>query len=155
MNPRARRAGWRLAAAIAFAAAAAVAGAQDFPANPIKIVVPFAAGGSIDVLARRLQPKLESELGKPVIVENRPGASTQLGTIDVARATPDGTTILFASDSHVINQVFNKKPPYDAVKDFAPLSLLVRFPSVIYAHPSVDAATLRDAIALIKANPAS
>jgi tripartite-type tricarboxylate transporter receptor subunit TctC len=153
MNPRARRAGWRLAAAIALAAAAAVAGAQDFPANPIKIIVPFAAGGSIDVLARTLQPKLESELGKPVIVENRPGASTQLGTIDVARATPDGTTILFASDSHVINQVFNKKPPYDAVKDFAPLSLLVRFPSVIYAHPSVDAATLRDAIALIKAEP--
>jgi tripartite-type tricarboxylate transporter receptor subunit TctC len=129
MISRGRRAGFRLAAAIAFAVAAA-AKAQDFPANPVKIIVPFAAGGSIDVLARTLQPKLESELGNPVIVENRPGASTQLGAIDVARSTPDGYTILFASDSHVINQVFNSKPPYDAVKDFAPLSLLVRFPTV-------------------------
>ena len=153
MKPRRLRAGWRLAAATVFVVISATAGAEDFPANPIKIIVPFAAGGSIDVLARRLQPKLESELGKPIIVENRPGASTQLGTVDVARAAPDGYTILFASDSHVINQVFNKKPPYDAVRDFAPLSLLVRFPSVFYANPSVDAATLRDAIALIKREP--
>ncbi len=127
MRPRRLRAGWWLAAATAFVVISTTASAQDFPANPIKIIVPFAAGGSIDVLARRLQPKLESELGKPIIVENRPGASTQLGTIDVARAAPDGYTILFASDSHVINQVFNKKPPYDAVRDFAPLSLLGAF----------------------------
>ena len=153
MKPRRLRAGWRLAAATVFVVISTTVGAQDFPANPIKIIVPFAAGGSIDVLARRLQPKLEIKLGKPIIVENRPGASTQVGTVDVARAAPDGYTILFASDSHVINQVFNKKPPYDAVRDFAPLSLLVRFPSVFYASPSVDAASLRDAITLIKREP--
>lgn len=115
--------------------------------------MPYAVGGSIDLIARLLQPGLEAELGKPVIVENRPGASTQLGTIDVARAAPDGYTVLFTSDSHVINQVFNKKPPYDAVRDFAPVSLLVRFPSVFYAHPSLNVETLTQAIALIKSQP--
>lgn len=151
--PRRLLAACWLAAAMACAGAVLSAAAEDFPKNPIRIIVPFAVGGSIDVIARMLQPGLETELGKPVIVEDRPGASTQLGTIDVARAAPDGYAVLFASDSHVINQVFNKKPPYDAVRDFAPISLLVRFPSVFYAHPSLNLATLRQAIALIKAQP--
>jgi tripartite-type tricarboxylate transporter receptor subunit TctC len=131
----------------------ATAAAQDFPRNPIKIIVPFAVGGSIDVIARMLQPRLEAELGKPVVVEDRPGASTQLGTLDVAHAAPDGYTVLFASDSHVINAVFNKNPPYDAVRDFAPISLLMRFPNVFYAHPSLGVTSLRQAVALIKSHP--
>jgi tripartite-type tricarboxylate transporter receptor subunit TctC len=156
VNATARsRHGWRgLAAALVWAnVGLSAALAQDFPKNPIRIIVPFAVGGSIDVIARTLQPGLETALGKPVIVENRPGASSQLGTADVARAKPDGYTVLFASDSHVINQVFNKNPTYDAVRDFAPISLLVRFPSVFYAHPSLNVATLQQAIALIKAQP--
>jgi len=126
---------------------------QDFPHNQIRIIVPFAVGGSIDIIARVLQPGLETALGRPVIVENRPGASTQLATIDVAHAAPDGYTVLFASDSHVINYVFSKQPAYDPVQDFAPISLLVRFPNVFYAHPSLDVSTLSQAIALIKARP--
>jgi tripartite-type tricarboxylate transporter receptor subunit TctC len=156
VNARVRRlrVACRLAAATIGAIACLTAAVgQEFPQNPIRIIVPFAVGGSIDVIARMLQPRLETELGKPVIVEDRPGASTLLGTADVARAAPDGYTVLFTSDSHVINQVFNKTPPYDAVRDFAPVSLLVRFPSVFYAHPSLNVATLRDAIALIKAQP--
>jgi tripartite-type tricarboxylate transporter receptor subunit TctC len=149
----------RFAAAAACAVACLTAAAaqnfpqEAFPQSPIKIVVPFAVGGSIDVIARMLQPRLEAQLGKPVIVENRPGGSTQLGTLDVKHAAPDGYTLLFASDSHVINQVVEKNPPYDAVRDFAPISLLVRFPSVFYAHPSLNVATLGQAIALIKARP--
>ena len=156
MNAPARRTRFsrRLAATmVGVLAWTAAAAAQEFPQNPIKIIVPFAVGGSIDVMARMLQPQLEASLGKPVIVENRPGASTQLATLDVAKAAPDGYTILFASDSHVINAVFNKKPPYDAVRDFAPISLLVRFPSVFYANPSLNVATLRDAVDLIKRRP--
>jgi len=145
---------FRLAAVMVGASLALLSAlAQDFPKNPIRIIVPFAVGGSIDLIARVLQPGLETVLGKPVIVEDRLGASTQLGTVDVARAVPDGYTILFTSDSHVINHVFNKNPPYDALRDFAPISLLVRFPSVFYAHPSLNVATLRQAIALIKSQP--
>jgi tripartite-type tricarboxylate transporter receptor subunit TctC len=151
---RLTRAAWRDAATLLCAAGwLSAATAQDFPQNPIKIVVPFAVGGSIDVIARMLQPRLEAALGKPIVVEDRPGGSTQLGTLDVARAAPDGYTVLFASDSHVINQVIEKNPTYDALRDFAPISLLVRFPSVFYAHPSMSVETLRQAIALIKSRP--
>jgi tripartite-type tricarboxylate transporter receptor subunit TctC len=147
-------AAWRGAAALGCALAwLSAAAAQDYPQNPIKIVVPFSVGGSIDVIARMVQPKLEAELGKPVIIENRPGASTQIATIDVARAAPDGYTVLFASDSHVINYVLNRNPNYDPVRDFAPVSLLVRFPSVFYAHPSLSVSTLSQAIKLIRSRP--
>ena len=147
-------AAWRGTAALwCVLACCPLAAAQDFPQNPIKIIVPFAAGGSIDVIARTLQPLLQADLGKPIVVEDRPGASTQLGTINVAHAAPDGYTILFTSNSHVINQVFSRHPLYDAVRDFAPISLLVRFPGVFFAHPSLKIATLNEAVALIKAAP--
>jgi tripartite-type tricarboxylate transporter receptor subunit TctC len=145
--------GCRIATILLVALTATVGTAQEFPQNPIKIIVPFTAGGSIDVLARMLAPKLQSELGKPIVVEDRPGASTRLGTLDVMRAPPDGYTILFASDSHVINVVINKTPPYDPIRDFAPLSLLIRFPNVMFAHSSLPAATLPEAVALIRAHP--
>jgi tripartite-type tricarboxylate transporter receptor subunit TctC len=131
----------------------ATALAQNYPANPVKIVVPFAAGGSIDAMARIMQQKLAARLGQTVIVENRPGASTQLGTINVAKSAPDGYTVLFASEAHAINHVFNKKRQYDAVRDFAPLTLLVRFPLVFYGSSALGAATLRDAVALVKTQP--
>ena len=127
--------------------------AQTFPDNPVKIVVPFAASGSIDALARIMQQKLTERLGQPIIVENRPGASTQLGTVSVAKSVPDGYTMLYASEAHVINHVFNKKRQYDAVRDFAPLSLLIRFPLVFYGDASLRAATLKDAVTLAKTQP--
>jgi tripartite-type tricarboxylate transporter receptor subunit TctC len=140
-----------LAALLWIAFSAAAASAQT--TVPLKIVVPFAAGGGIDTLARILQPKLSESLGRTIVIENRPGASTQVGTVSVARSAPDGSTVLFASEAHVVNHVFNTKRQYDAIKDFEPLSLLVRFPSVFYAHPSLKLATLREAIALIKSQP--
>jgi tripartite-type tricarboxylate transporter receptor subunit TctC len=139
------------AALLGLAVSAAAASAQT--AIPLKIVVPFAAGGGIDTLARIMQQKLADGLGRTVFVENRPGASTQLGTVSVARSPPDGSTVLYASEAHVVNYVFSKKRQYDAIQDFAPLSLLVRFPSVFYAHPSLKLGTLREAIALIKSQP--
>jgi tripartite-type tricarboxylate transporter receptor subunit TctC len=139
--------------ALVAGAASASGAAQDFPQNPIKIIVPFTAGGSIDVLARMLAPKLQSNLGKPIVVEDRPGASTRLGTLDVMHAAPDGYTVLFASDSHVINAVVNTPPPYDPIRDFTPLSLLIRFPNVMFAHASLPVTTLPQAVALIRARP--
>lgn len=138
---------------LAVLTAAAGSAAQEFPQNPIKIIVPFTTGGSIDVLARMLAPKLQTQLGKPIVVEDRPGASTRLGTLDVMRAPPDGYTVLFASDSHVINTVINKTPPYDPISDFAPVSLLIRFPNVMFVHSSLPVATLPEAVALIRAHP--
>lgn len=134
--------------ATAFAALAALvapAAAQDFPARPITLVIPFAAGGSTDLVGRLVAQKMSEGLGQQVIVENRGGAGGNLGAAHVAKAEPDGYTILMATvATHALNPAVYTKMPYDAEKDFAPISLLVTVPNVLTVHPSVPANTFRN-----------
>jgi tripartite-type tricarboxylate transporter receptor subunit TctC len=129
------------------------ANAQTYPSRPVKIVVPFAAGGPTDVMARLLAAKLGEKLGQQFFVEDMPGAGGNIGTVNVARANPDGYTILIASSSYVVNPSLYKNCPYDAEKDFIPVILAAITPNALIVHPSIEAKTAKDLIALIKANP--
>lgn len=133
---------------------AAPAAAQTFPERPVTLIIPFAAGGSTDLVGRLVAEKMSKGLGQQVIVENRGGAGGNLGAAAVAKAAPDGYTILMATvATHALNPAVYTKMPYDAVKDFAPISLLVTVPNVLAVHPSVPANTPQELIALLKANP--
>ena len=129
------------------------AGAQNYPVRAVRVIVPFAPGGGTDNLMRIMSPRLVEMLGQPVIVDNRPGASSQIGTDLVAKAAPDGYTILAVDTSFASNPSLYPKLPYDAVRDFAPVSLLASAPVVLTVHPSVPVRSLRDLIALAKARP--
>ena len=138
----------------ALAALVAPAAAQDFPTRPITLVIPFAAGGSTDLVGRLVAQKMSEGLGQQVIVENRGGAGGNLGAAHVAKAEPDGYTILMATvATHALNPAVYTKMPYDAEKDFAPISLLVTVPNVLTVHPSVPANTVQELIDLIKKDP--
>jgi len=136
----------------AFGSLAGQALAQDdFPTQPIRLVVPFPSGGSTDALGRLLAQEMSSELGQPVIVENKAGASGDIGAVHVARSAPDGYTLLLVSGAFVVNPSLGA--PYDAVKDFAPVAYVATVPSVLAVHPSVKAKTLQELVALIKQSP--
>lgn len=146
----------RLLRATALAAwgACALAHAQpanDFPSRPIKIVVPFAAGGATDVIARVVGQKVADQLGQPVVVDNKAGASGNIGAVAVARAAPDGYTILMATSSHAINATLYKKLDYSLTQDFAALSNLASVPLVLVVNPGVPARTVRELAAFAKA----
>ncbi len=132
---------------------AGAAGAQNWPAHPVRVIVPFAPGGPTDVMARILAIKLSESLGQQFIVENRPGAGGNIGMGLVAKAAPDGYTVLVASSSYVVNPSLYAKPGYDPYKDFAPVTVAAASPNVIVVHPSVQAKTLQELVALIRANP--
>jgi tripartite-type tricarboxylate transporter receptor subunit TctC len=133
----------------------APAAAQTFPTRPITLVVPFAAGGSTDVVARIIAQKMSEGLGQQVIVENVAGAGGSTGAARVAKAEPDGYTILMGTvATHALNPLMLKRKPYDAVTDFAPVSLLVIVPNVLVVHPSLPAKTVPELLALLKADPA-
>src|SRR6476619_5176527 len=133
------------------AAMAAPAFAQ---ARPVRIVVPFAPGGGADLIARLVQPHLQPALGQPFIVENRAGAAGRIGTDAVAKAEPDGHTLLMTTESSLVIAPHIGVPmSYDPLKDFAPVSLLTRNAVVLVVHPSVPAKTLAEYIALAKAAP--
>jgi tripartite-type tricarboxylate transporter receptor subunit TctC len=138
-----------------FAATAALAAEPaNFPTKPIRVVVPIAPGGSTDYLARLLATRLGERIAQPVVVENRPGAGGNIGTDVVAKATPDGYTVVAANVSSVaINQSLYKKMPYDPIKDLAPITLLAVFPNVIVVNASFPAKTVKELIALAKAKP--
>lgn len=121
--------------------------------KPLTLVVPFPPGGSTDITARTIQPKLAERIGRPVVVENRPGAASQIATQHVAKAAPDGNTLLISFDNHSINPIVKPKLPYDTFKDFVGVSLLVRFPLVIAANPSVQGNNLAEFIAAAKKRP--
>jgi tripartite-type tricarboxylate transporter receptor subunit TctC len=143
-----------LAAAALLTAAPALA-QSNFPNRPIVLVVPFAAGGSTDVVARIVAQKMTENMGTSVIIENRAGAGGNVGATSVARATPDGYTILMGTIStHTLNPIMGKIKPYDPVKDFAPISLLATVPNVLVAHPSLPANTVKELIDLLKREPA-
>src|SRR5258706_12092158 len=128
--------------------------AQPWPVRTVRLVVPPPAGAGIDVVARLLAQRLAIQWGKPVIVDNRPGASSIIGAETVARSAPDGYTLLFASDStFTLNPHLYAKLPYDPIGDFAPVVQIVTFHQLLVAHPSLGANTLGELIALAKAKP--
>lgn len=132
----------------------AAAAQENYPNRPIRLVVPFAAGGSTDIVARIIAAKMGDILKQPVVVDNRGGAGGNLGAAAVARAAPDGYTVLMGTvATHAINPALYTKMPYDPVKDFAPVSLLVNVPNVVIVHPSLNVKTTAELIALLKANP--
>jgi len=153
---RRRLAAWLLAGVatgLALAQGPAQAQAQAFPNQPIKLVVPYPAGGATDILARTVAQKLQESLGQPAIVENRPGAAGTLGNNAVAKAAPDGTTLLVAITALIQQPSLMDKLPYDALKDFAPVSMIARSPSMLAVPLDSPAKTLAEFVALMKANP--
>lgn len=142
-----------LAVALPVTDAAAQSSAPNYPSKPIRIVVPQSAGGSTDLTARLIAQKLSGALGQTVIVDNRPGAGSILGTDLVAKAPPDGYTLLVVASSITINPSLHKKLPFDPVRDLAPVTQLSAFPNMLVVHPSFPVKTVRDLIALAKAKP--
>ncbi|MFN3731252.1 Bug family tripartite tricarboxylate transporter substrate binding protein [Comamonas testosteroni] len=145
-----------LAAALAMAACTAVAFAQapTYPAKPVRIIVPYPAGGTTDIIARLAAAQLSERLRQPFVVENRAGASGAIGSVAVAQAAADGYTLVMGTaSSHGINSALQKNLPYDAVKDFAPVTVVASTPNIIVVHPSVPARTLGELLALAKSRP--
>jgi tripartite-type tricarboxylate transporter receptor subunit TctC len=142
-----------LFAAIAFAFTA-TAQAQAWPNKPIKYIVPFAAGGTTDILGRMIGAKLAEALGQPVVVENRAGAAGAVGVEMLAKSPPDGYTIGGGTvSSHGLNVALYPKLPYDPVKDFSPITMLATLPNMLVVHPSLGVNNVAELIALLKANP--
>jgi tripartite-type tricarboxylate transporter receptor subunit TctC len=146
-----RRAGAALFAGL-FTACASVF-AQQYPAKPIRMILPFAPGGNTDIIARSFAPKMGEILGQQVLVDNRGGAGGTIGSEVVARAAPDGYTLLMVSAGHTINPAMIRKIPYDSVKDFTPLGIIADVPTALVVHPSVPAKNMKELIALAKSKP--
>jgi len=136
-------------------AGAAVPGAhaQTYPDHPLRLVVPFATGGTSDILARFVAPPLWQALGQPVVVDNRPGAGSNVGNEIVAKAAPDGYTLLMATPALASNQALYGKLNYDPVAGFAPVTLVAEIPIALVVHPSMPTKTVKELIALAKAQP--
>ena len=130
-----------------------IAWAQAYPIRPVRVIVPFAAGGPTDVLARLISQKLSDRFGRQFYVENKPGAGSSIGTGEAARAIADGYTVLVTTDGYAINPTLFERIPYDPQGSFEPVTILATVPQVITVNPAVPAKTLGDLIALIKTNP--
>jgi tripartite-type tricarboxylate transporter receptor subunit TctC len=142
-----------LAALLAACAIASQAAAQSWPAKPVRLVVPLSAGGFADVPARLLAPRLAAQLGRQVYVENRPGAGGTLGTDHVAKAEPDGHTLLFTATPHVISPWLYKMLAYDALTGFAPVSRVASGPYALVVHPQLEVTSVAGLIAAARAHP--
>jgi tripartite-type tricarboxylate transporter receptor subunit TctC len=139
--------------ALALLALASPSFADDYPTRPVKIVVPFGPGGFTDVVARILQKELQPVLGQPIVIENRPGAGSTIGTDVVAKSPPDGYTLAMVSTTHVISPHLYKKMPYDALADFTPVMRLVEGPYVMVVNPSLGVKNVKEFIALASKEP--
>lgn len=139
--------------AIAFVLQTASADAQSYPNKPVRVVVPFAAGGPTDNVARLIATKLSEKWGQQIYIENVVGASGNIGTRNVARSAPDGYNILVTTSGFVVNPSLYSPKPYDAIADFEPISMPAQAPNVLIVHPSVEAKTVKELVALVKANP--
>ncbi len=143
-----------LVGAIAFLTSG-TAWAQGYPVRPIRLIVPFAAGGGSDFVGRLIAQKLGEQMGQTIVVDNRPGAASLIGTQMAARAAPDGYTLILADSGFTINIAFFKDPKYDALKDFDPVSVIAETPYLLVANPGLSyAANLKEFIAAAKAQPA-
>ena len=132
---------------------ATVAFAQTYPSRPVKVIVPWPPGQATDIAARVVAEKLQSALGQPFVVENRPGAGGSIGSDVAAKSAPDGYTVLAASSGPISIMPHLQKTPYDPLKDFAPVSLVALVPFVLVTHPSFPASDLKGFIANVRANP--
>lgn len=133
-----------------------VCAAQSYPSKPIRLIVPFAPGGGVDLIGRIIAQKLQEAWGQPVIVDNRGGGGGNIGTDMVAKSPPDGYTLLMGYVGNLaINPFLFRKLPYDPVKDFSPISLAATAPNLLVAHPSVPANTVKDLVTLAKMKPSS
>src|ERR1700686_1556432 len=141
------------AGAAALPAVSRVARAQSYPLRPVRVIVGFPAGGPTDITARLISQYLSERLGQPFIVENRPGASSNVGTEVVVRAPPDGYTLLLVTVSITINATVYRNLNFNFVNDIAPVAGVIRYPNVLEVHPSVPARTIPEFIAYAKANP--
>ena len=139
--------------AVALVSSAVAAAAQDFPSRQVRIVVPQSPGGVTDVIARAVAQRLSETWGQPVIVENKAGANYQIGANFVAKAEPDGYTLLVMSEAFAINPLLSAKLPYDPVKDFAPVTGLISINHALVAHPSLPANSVKELIELARAKP--
>ncbi len=135
------------------AAVASAAAAQTYPAKPVRLIVPYPAGGTTDIVARAVAPPLAESLGQPVIVENKAGAGGTIGTAEAARAAPDGYTLLGVFDNHSVNQYLYKNLPYDPLKAFEPVSLMVQSPLLLVGAPNFAPANVRELVDYGRANP--
>lgn len=141
-----------LAAAVFFVSVGS-ATAQSYPAKLIRVVVPFPGGGGIDIVMRIISPKLNESLGQPIVIDNRPGAGGDIGTEMVAKAPPNGYTLLATFSSFASNAALYTRPGFDTIKDFAPITLIATVPNVLVTNPSLPAKTVRELIALAKKRP--
>jgi tripartite-type tricarboxylate transporter receptor subunit TctC len=139
-------------AAVASLAPATGAG-QAFPTKPVRLLVPYAPGGAVDNFARPIGPKLGELLGQPVIIENRPGGNTSIAADLVAKAPPDGYTIVLTSVNHYLLPMFTKNLPYDAMRDFTPIVIVATFPNMVAVHPSLPVQSVAELIDYAKKNP--
>lgn len=139
-----------LAMALAMSTGSAMA---NYPTKPIRFVVPFAPGGGTDLIARTLTTEMAKELGQPIIVENKPGGGTMIGTDNVAKSAPDGYSVVVASFAHAINPALQPKLPYGSNKAFAPVMLIGRGPNVLVVRPDSPYKTVADLVAAAKSNP--
>jgi tripartite-type tricarboxylate transporter receptor subunit TctC len=129
------------------------AAAQNYPVKTVRLISPFPPGGSVDVVGRLVAAKLSEQLGQQVVVDNRSGASGNIGTEVVANAPPDGYTLLIQTIPFVVNQFLLSRVPYDPIRDFAPVSLMTSSPSLVTVHPSLPVRTIKELIALAKSQP--
>jgi tripartite-type tricarboxylate transporter receptor subunit TctC len=129
------------------------AGAAPYPDHPVRVLVGFTAGGPTDVIARIVAQKLSASLGQQFLVENKPGAGSNIASAEAAKAAPDGYTLTVVSTGFMVNMSLYAHVPYDAVKDFTPITMVAYSPNVIAVNPSVPAKSIKELIALIKANP--
>src|SRR5215210_467002 len=143
----------RRVALVFLAVAAARAFAAEYPTKPVRLIAPFSAGGSVDLVARLLETDLGKPLGQQIVIDNRSGASGMIGTEVAKNAAPDGYTLLVNTLPFVTNQFAYKKVPYDPVNDFAPISLLSSVSSVLVAHPALPVNSMKDLIALARSRP--
>ena len=142
-----------IAAVAAVIVVSAAAFAADYPTRPITLIVPYPAGGGNDVIARLVAAKMSASLGQPIVIENRGGAGSTIGTRDVARSAPDGYTLLIATSSLAINPSLYPDVAYDPKKDFAPIGLIATSPNFVLVNPAVPAHSVAELIALAKKEP--
>jgi len=151
-------AAWALSASIlgsasASASASAFAQSNAYPSRPVRLIVPFAAGGGLEITARGIGQKLTAKRGQSIVIDNRPGAATIVGTDIASKATPDGYTLLMITTTFAINPSLYSKLPYDPLRDFAPVTQINSVPNILVVNPSLSAQSVRDLIALAKAKP--
>jgi tripartite-type tricarboxylate transporter receptor subunit TctC len=143
----------RLAPALFLSLFAIAAPAQDYPQRPVRMILPYGTGGNTDTVSRILAPGMSADLGQQVVIENRGGGAGIPGMLAVAKAAPDGYTALFAASNLASNPILFRKLPYDAEKDFAPVTLVAIVPTVLVVHPSLPVQSVKQLIALAKAQP--